>query len=52
LSPSVNVSMSEEPGAVVPHAGILRGGRRATGGSTSIPFFELRNKITPLSCDT
>ncbi len=35
----VKASMPEEPGAVVPHAGILRGGRRVTGGSTSIPFF-------------
>jgi hypothetical protein len=37
--------MPEEPGAVIPHAGILRGGRRATGGSTSIPFNQLGAEV-------
>ena len=32
----MEASMSEEPGAVVPHAGICEGTVRVTGGSTSI----------------
>jgi len=49
---NMEANIPEEPGAVVPHAGILRGVRRVTGASTvtlkcpfqSIPFvFRLGN---------
>ena len=40
----VNVSISEEPSAVVPHARICEGTVWATGGSTSI------NSIVYLLC--